>query len=87
MAASRAGTEFQGGEDVVAFQARGFDQHVLNRHACREQLQDAFDGVAQPLIVGLPWQIAGSDVIRANRDIPSRYRPDRVGLVVRWVLR
>ena len=83
MAASRAGTEFQGGEDVVAFQVRGVDQHVLNRHACREQLQVALDGVARPLIVGLPWQIAGSDVIRASRDIPSRYRPDRVGLVLR----
>jgi hypothetical protein len=58
------------------FQVRVVGQHVLDCHARGEQFEDALDGVAQPLIVGWPWQIVGSDVIRASRDMSSPYRSD-----------
>jgi len=47
-AAGRAGPELQRREDVVALQVRIVGEHFVDRHARRQQLEHALNGVAQP---------------------------------------
>ncbi len=68
----RAPADSQGGvlqrrQQVVAIQRGVVGDDLVDRHAGGEQLQQVLDRVARLRIVGLPWQIEGSVVMRSRR--------------------
>ena len=70
--------ELQGGKDVLTLEIRVVVEHLVDRHAGRQQLQQALDRVrADHALSRRPWQDAGSDVMRCNLTRTRRYRGRR----------